>query len=155
MIGKYVLAALLTLGLASPSLAAGSSSTSTPKKSVSTFDIAEKAVKAGDYKRAIPILKQVVALNPRDADAWNYLGFSHRNLKRFDAAFAAYEKALAINPNHLGANEYLGELYLQTEDLAKAQVQLEKLDGLCTSGCQEFDDLRQAIKVYAENRKKG
>ena len=65
-----------------------------------------------------------------------------------DQALDAYQKALAIDPEHLGANEYLGELYLQTGDLAKAKERLETLDDVCIFGCDEFDDLKQAIKAY-------
>ena len=60
----------------------------------------------------------------------------------------AYKKALAIDPDHRGANEYLGELYLQTGDLAKARVRLDKLDGICFFGCEEYDDLKRAIKAF-------
>ena len=82
------------------------------------------------------------------ADAWNYLGLSNRKLKKFDKALNAYQKALAIDPNHRGANEYLGELYLQTNDLANARKRLIKLDDICTFGCEEYDDLKDAIAAY-------
>ena len=52
-------------------------------------------------------------------------------------ALPAYNKALAIDPKHRGANEYLGELYLQLGDLAKAEERLEKLDDICFYGCGE------------------
>ena len=148
MIGKYLLAAVLTLGLSSQSLAAGSGSTSTPKKSVSPFDIAEKAVKAGDYKRAIPLLEKVVARNPSHPDALNYLGFSHRQVGDNDIALGYYKKVLAVNPDHRGANEYLGELYLIEGKLDLAKKQLAKLDKICFFGCEEFDDLKIAINTY-------
>ena len=147
MLIRYVLAFVLTVGLASASLAAGTSSSSTPPKPSKLVD-AEKAIKAGDYDHAIGLLQKMVASDSQNADAWNYIGFSHRNLKRFDQALGAYQKALAINPEHLGANEYLGELYLQTGDLAKAKERLDKLDDICLFGCDEFDDLKQAIKAY-------
>jgi tetratricopeptide (TPR) repeat protein len=90
----------------------------------------------------------VVAAKPSNADAWNYLGFSNRKLKKFDLALSAYQKALAIDPNHRGANEYLGELYLQTDNLEKARERLKKLDDICYFGCDEFDDLKAAIIAY-------
>jgi len=58
---------------------------------------------------------------------------------------------LAIDPEHRGANEYLGELYLQTNDLAKAKERLNKLDDICYFGCEEFDDLKSAIAAYENN----
>ena len=144
---KYVLACVLTLGLVFPAMAAGTSSKSTKRKA-GDYELGVKAVKAANYEKAIKRLSKVVSAKPGNADAWNYLGFSQRKLKRFDQALGAYQKALAIDPNHRGANEYLGELYLQTGDLAKAKERLKKLDDVCTFGCGEFDDLKQAIKAY-------
>ncbi len=148
MLIRYVLAAVLTFGLVSQAMAAGSSSKSTPRKA-GDYELGVKAVKAANYGKAIKLLSKVVAAKPGNADAWNYIGFSHRKLKKFDQAMSAYQKALAIDPDHRGANEYLGELYLQTGDLAKAKERLKKLDDVCTFGCEEFDDLKAAIKAYA------
>ena len=149
MMIRYLLAFVLTVGLGSAAMAAGSTSPSKPSK----LQVAEKAIKAGNYNRAIELLQKVVASESQNADAWNYLGFSQRKLKRFDQALSAYQKALAIDPEHRGANEYLGELYLQTGDLAKAKERLKKLDDVCTFGCEEFDDLKQAIKAYEASHK--
>ncbi len=146
---RYLLAFVLTVGLVSAAMAVGSTSSSKPSK----LQVAEKAMKAGNYDRAIKLLQKVVAGDSQNADAWNDLGFSQRKLKKFDQALGAYQKALAIDPEHRGANEYLGELYLQTGDLAKAKERLKKLDDVCTFGCEEFDDLKQAIKAYEESNK--
>jgi tetratricopeptide (TPR) repeat protein len=69
------------------------------------------------------------------------------------ASSAAYQKALAINPDHRGANEYLGELYLKTGDLEKARERLSKLQNLCPGGCEEYDDLKKAVGAYQAARK--
>ena len=142
---RYLLAFVLTVGMGSAAMAAGSSSSSSKPSELAD---AENAIEAGDYDRAIGLLQTVIASDSRNADAWNFLGFSQRNLKRLDQALGAYQKALAIDPEHLGANEYLGELYLQTDDLAKAKERLKILDDACIFGCEEFDDLKQAIKAY-------
>lgn len=144
------LALALAFGTAGSALAAGSSSSSTPKSSA--YDDGVAAVKSGDFKRAISLFQKVVAKDSRNADAWNWIGFSQRNLGHFDRSLAAYEKALAIDPGHRGALEYLGELYLQTGKLDKARAQLERLDKACLLGCEEFDDLKKAIKRYASNQ---
>jgi len=149
MLTKYVFAVVMSFVLASTTMAAGTSSTSTKKDSY--YDQGVKAVKSANYKEAVMLFNKVVASEPTDADAWNYLGFSHRKLKKFDRALSAYQKALAIDPEHRGANEYLGELYLQTNDLAKAKERLNKLDDICTFGCEEFDDLKSAIAAYENN----
>ncbi len=152
MIMKSVLAIILSVSMASAVLAAGAPSPSQPQ-APTDYDLGVKAVKAGDYARALSLLQKVVSANPRDANAWNFIGFSHRKLNRFDQALAAYKKALAIKPDHRGANEYLGELYLQTGDPAKAKERLKVLDSACFFGCEEFDDLKAAIASYESRRK--
>ncbi len=156
--GKSLFVAVFALALASPAMAAGSSSSSRPPAApsarTSDYDSGVKAVKAGDYQRALDLLHKVVQAEPRNADAWNYIGFSERNLGRFDPSLAAYQKALAINPNHVGANEYLGELYLKLGDPEKARQQLAKLQSVCPSGCPEYNDLKKAVDAYQTAQKK-
>ncbi len=60
----------------------------------------------------------------------------------------AYQKALAIKPDHRGANEYIGELYLETGKPAKARERLKVLDSACFFGCEEYDELKAAIAAY-------
>lgn len=116
------------------------------------FQKAEYLVKGEKYEEAIPLLQKVVADNPRDADAWNYLGFCSRKLGKKEDALGYYQKALAVNPKHKGAHEYLGELYLQMNDLAKAEEQLAILKGLCPGGCEELEDLEADIADYKASR---
>jgi hypothetical protein len=59
-----------------------------------------------------------------------------------------YQRALAINPDHKGAHEYLGELYLMVHDSASADGQLAELTRLCPDGCEEKDVLTKAIADY-------
>jgi len=151
MMNNLFLAIALTLALGSPAMAAGSRSTSrppAPSVQPSDYELGVRAVKAHDYQRALTLLQKVVRAEPRNADAWNYVGFSHRKLKEYDQSLAAYQKALAINPDHRGANEYLGELYLMTGEPGKAKNQLAKLQSLCPRGCEEYEDLKKAVEAY-------
>lgn len=147
MLVKYLMAIVMSFVMVSTAMAAGSSSSSTQRKA-GDYENGVKAVKAANYEKAIMLFNKVVAAKPSNADAWNYLGFSNRKLKNFDLALSAYQQALTIDPKHRGANEYLGELYLQTDNLAKARERLEKLDNICYFGCEEFDDLKAAIIAY-------
>ena len=151
----YILAAVLSLGLASAAMAAGSSSSSKKPEKTGNFEQGVAAVKAENYEGAIVLLQKVVAAEPENADAWNFIGFSHRKLNHLDLALPAYNKALAIDPEHRGANEYLGELYLRTGDLAKAEERLEKLDDICIFGCEEYKDLKAAIEAYKSGKVSG
>ena len=112
------------------------------------YEAAVKAVKAKQYTVAIGLLEKVVAANPNNADAFNNLGYSYRQLSDFQGSLRHYTKALSIDPSHRGANEYLGELYLKMGDLKKAEERLEKLDSLCFFGCEEYDLLKRSVDAY-------
>jgi len=144
------LAGVLPGGLAvDPAYAMGSSNDSDSKKAADpNYAAARQLVEDGKYADAIPLLEQVVAKDPKNADALNYLGYSNRKLGNTDAALTHYQAALALEPRHRGANEYLGELYLILGDLPKAEERLKVLDGACFFGCEEYTELKKAIAAY-------
>lgn len=82
-------------------------------------------------------------------DVLNYMGFASRRLGRFDEALAYYSEALAIDPAHLGANEYLGELYIQMGEIGLARRQMARLDELCAYGCAQREELARWIDAAA------
>jgi tetratricopeptide (TPR) repeat protein len=136
--------------VATPGLAAGTddgssdASDSTGASTGDAYDEAKAMVEAGNYVAALPALMTLTADDAKNADAWNLLGFTHRKLGEMEASSAAYLKVLTINPDHLGALEYQGELFLDTgkPDLAKAN--LARLQTLCGT-CEEAMDLEKAI----------
>jgi tetratricopeptide (TPR) repeat protein len=101
-------------------------------------------VKAKEWAAAIEELKPIIA-KVDNADAYNLYAFSLRNTGDYKQAFTFYGKALDFDTNHKGAREYLGELYVMTDNIPKANEQLAILEKLCPSGCEELDDLRKAI----------
>ena len=111
----------------------------------------QKLIEAENYQQAIDELQKALAESPDDADLLNLTAYSQRKLERFDDALVNYQKALAIEPDHLGANEYLGELYLQMGQLDKALERLRVLDDECFFGCDEYDELEAAIESYRAN----
>lgn len=136
----------LTLG-AGQALAIGGSDDSESTRNPD-YAQAVKLFEAGDYGGAIPLLQKSVASDSSNADAYNLLGFSHRKLGQVAAALALYGKALALEPEHRGANEYLGELYLELGHLDKARERLEVLDDACFFGCDEYRELKAKIAAY-------
>ncbi|MEP3244947.1 MAG: tetratricopeptide repeat protein [Sneathiella sp.] len=129
-----------------------SDSTSVSPAASAEFTQGRKQIENKDWSGAIQSFGIVVQKDPKNADAFNYLGYASRQLGDYPKAFSYYEQALAINPNHRGANEYIGEAYLQTGDLAKAEHHLSKLDDICTFGCAEYTMLKRAVADYKEKK---
>ncbi len=97
------------------------------------------------YAEAFAALERAQAAVGPHADVLNYMGFVSRRVGRLDTALGYYHQALALDPNHLGATEYLGELYIQMGDLNRARSQLARLDGLCAYGCAQREELARWI----------
>ena len=94
--------------------------------------------------QAISALLDVVDAAPGNADAYNLLGFASRKSGDLDRAWVFYDAALRINPNHLGALEYQGELFILQGDIAAAEANLVKLAAAC-GACAEYADLAAAL----------
>lgn len=147
----------------SPNLAhaAGGSSdndvTTSSKPSVNKkYRQAVRAVEAKDYRGAIVLLNQIIEEKPRHPDALNYLGYSHRKLGDYARGVTYYKKALSLDANHKGANEYLGQAYVELGNMAGAEAQLATLERICGVDCEEYWSLRKAIKdAKAGNAKQG
>lgn len=101
-------------------------------------------IKAKDFQAALAELRKLVDKHEH-ADVYNLLGFSLRKTGDYKNALTYYKKALDYDPDHKGAHEYLGELYVETNDMAKARQHLAILVKLCPQGCEEREDLEKAI----------
>jgi tetratricopeptide (TPR) repeat protein len=153
---KKLLSILTILILTSSTVfAAGSSSDSQPK--VSDYKKAVKLIKSakkyeGDgkndkakkkYKQAQKLLLKSNDKKPNNADTLNYLGFTTRKLGDFQNGEKYYLQGLAIEPNHIGINEYLGELYVVTNRMDLAKERLQILKGC---NCEEYSELKEIIE---------
>lgn len=102
-------------------------------------------INEGRYADALGSLREAaLALGPHP-DVLTYQGFANRKLHNYEVAVSFYSAALKLQPDHRGANEYLGEYYVETGQLARAKEQLVKLDGICRFGCEEAEELRRWI----------
>ncbi|MGC6536216.1 MAG: tetratricopeptide repeat protein [Candidatus Puniceispirillaceae bacterium] len=106
------------------------------------------ALAQNDYDTALNLLKPVLAADNTNADAWNFRGFALRKLQRYDEAQIAYERALAENPRHKGAMEYMGELFLTLDQPDRAKELLARLEKACYFTCPEKKQLSAAIAAY-------
>jgi tetratricopeptide (TPR) repeat protein len=104
-------------------------------------------IKAKDWKGATADLNGMLDNGVQHADVFNLLGFSLRNQGDMKSAQTYYAKALDYDPEHKGALEYQGEMFVKLGQFDKAQANLVKLAKLCPQGCEEREDLEEAIKT--------
>ena len=150
-----MLAALAFAASAGGAWAMGNDSQTTSAKPAAPTDYsrAKAMIEARSYKDAVPLLQQVVAKEPRNADAYNLLGYATRKSGNPQGSLQYYTSALQIDPKHLGANEYIGEAYLMLDKPQQAEQQLARLDQLCMFGCVEYRTLKAAIADYKAGKK--
>jgi tetratricopeptide (TPR) repeat protein len=108
-------------------------------------------IAAKRWSAAIEELKRVNA--PENADWNNLMGYSHRKAAAPDlpAAERYYEAALRLQPQHRGALEYSGELFLMRGDLPRAEERLAQLNKVCRLPCEEYTDLKNAVSRFKAN----
>ena len=128
-------------------------STQTADQIIKLYELAEKHIDNQSYNKSLKLLKKLIKredLGTKRADIYNLLGFSYRKLENpdLDKSFAAYMMAIEIDPSHLGAHEYLGELYLMRDQKDKAVIILKKLYQLAGSNTEEYRELKIAIDDY-------
>ena len=156
MIKKIFFTLILSCFLTANVFSAGSSDSGSSKtktnydKAVSHIKLAKKYEKKGKtekankrYEKALKLLTKSNIEKPNNADTLNYLGFTTRKLGDFSNGEKFYLEGLAIEPNHRGINEYLGELYVATNRINLAK---ERLDVLKTCNCEEYSELKEVIE---------
>jgi tetratricopeptide (TPR) repeat protein len=134
-----------------PATKAASAAAVTPaagQKAGEAYAKGKALVAAKEWADAVIALEEADKAQPNNADTNNLLGFSNRKLGKLDVSLAYYKKALTVDPKHLGAHEYLGELYLMMKDPAKAKTELATLSTLCGVKCEQYLDLKKAIAAY-------
>ena len=117
------------------------------QKTNPTYAGAKALVKSKNFDKAVVMLEELLKdkKNANNPDVLNDYAFSLRNLKQFDKAEKFYLAALKIDPKHIGANEYLGELYLQTKRPEQAKKILEILKNC---NCEEYKELKEQVEKY-------
>ena len=153
---KIILSLSMLLLITGNVLAAGSSSSDDSTKIKSNYEKAVTHIKAAKKherkgniekanKRYVKAQKLLIKSNekkPSKADTLNYLGFTTRKLGDFENGEKYYLQGLAIDPNHKGINEYLGELYVATK---RHNLAIERLEVLKGCNCKEYEELKAII----------
>ena len=152
---KRILAIMLLTLFTTNSFSAGSESSSTSKvksnydKAVEAIKFAKKYEEKGKlekakkrYAKAQKLLLKSNKEKPNKADTLNYLGFTTRKLGDYENGEKYYLLGLDIKPDHIGINEYLGELYVATNRLDLAKERLKILE---SCNCKEYNQLKEII----------
>jgi Tfp pilus assembly protein PilF len=155
----HVLSGLRTVGIALALAAASGAVAAAPNvvaapasgPAADAATRARAAIERKDWPAAQRELRDWLAREPRSADAHNLMGFALRKQGELAESKKHYDEALRLDPKHLGAHEYLGELYLTMGQPENAEKLLAALEKLCGRGCEEYQDLARAI---AEQRKR-
>jgi tetratricopeptide (TPR) repeat protein len=112
------------------------------------YSTAVRLIHHEKYADALPYLDRALSEKPNNADVLNYFGYTHRMLGNYPTSLDFYQRALARDPDHKGAHEYMGELFLKMHQLDQAKAQLAELIRLCPDDCDEKDVLTKAIGDY-------
>ena len=147
-----VAALLVAAGLAQAAGGGGGGGGDEAHQRAPSYERGVQAIKAGHYSEAIALLEAYVLQARDDADGHNWLAYAYRKTGQLEPAFTHYERALAIDPQHLGAHEYIGEAYLMAGQPAQAEHHLRKLESLCPTGCEQREDLDRAIAAYRNGK---
>ena len=150
---KIITVLLFLITFTNNSFAAGNSSSSDSKsdytKAHNLIKSAKKYEKKGKTEKAIKRYEKAQKLliksnekKPLQADTLNYLGFTTRKLGDYENGEKYYLLGLEIKPDHVGINEYLGELYVATNRIDLAKDRLKVLE---SCNCDEYDDLKEII----------
>ena len=110
-------------------------------KKLEEKDKVEKAKKL--YLKAYDKFEKAYNKDKKNADILNYLGYTLRKTGNLEQAETYYLKGLELDSKHLGINEYLGELYVQTNRIELAKKRLEVLSGC---NCEEYEELKELIE---------
>ena len=110
----------------------------------------QAAVARSDWSSARDLARASVEKSPQNADYHNLYAYALRmgDKPEMDLVFRHYNEALRLDPKHRGAHEYIGEAYLLTNNLPKAEEHLAALDKLCFFPCEEYTELKEKVAEY-------
>lgn len=127
-------------------------STESDPEIAARLEEAVRLIEAEEFAEALPVLERLIFELPASADVYNMLGFAYRKTGDLEKSAPAYKRALYLKPDHLGALEYQGELFLLQGNVEAAERNLTLIEEHCAFPCEERDELAEAIAAWkAEN----
>lgn len=80
-----------------------------------------------NFDKARLELKNVLKIDPKNAEAYYTIGLIEERERNWSKAFANYSQAVEVMPTHAAAKARLGKFYLVSGDITKAQEVAEEL----------------------------
>jgi tetratricopeptide (TPR) repeat protein len=109
------------------------------------YRAARALVLDGKYKEGLAAFQALG--HDESAEVANYIGYTNRKLGNYELARVWYEKALAIDPNHVRTWQYYGMWHVEQGNMLKAGDFLEKIRLICGGiACQEYQDLKAGME---------
>lgn len=150
----FIFTCLMMLSLTLPVAAEEAKGGNVPFRADSGLITAEYYLATGKFTQALSVLKGVLDRHPQNADAFAYQGYAWQNLGDMKKAEESYTRALGIDPTHLGAQKYMGNIHLSKNDMARAMESLQALRITCgVGGCEELDEMESDINRYKKSEK--
>ncbi len=100
------------------------------------------------FEDAIPVFEQAAVADPKNAQAFAYLGFSHQQTDNLPEAKKYFGIALSIDPDEVRALNWGGQTDLSSEDLESAEKKLDRLSRICGGSCSEYRELSAAVDNF-------
>ncbi len=148
MIRIFIFTLLFSTSIFAASTESTDTNASASDQVIKLYDKAYELVYAEKFDKSLKLLKKIAKrddLGEMKADVYNLLGFSYRKNDNpdLDKALESYKIALEANPEHAGAHEYLGELYLKMGDKFMAEEMLSKLETIAGTSSDEYKKQNQ------------
>ena len=146
---KNLLLTILLSFIVSTSFSAGTD-TGSETNYGKDYKSAVKLIKKKKYDNAIEKLMDLVDVSSSDftkADVFNEIGFAFRKSNDLDNASKYYIMALREDPNHLGALQYQGEMFVDLGQKDNALTNLNKLKELVGEKNSYYKELNLYIST--------
>ena len=100
---------------------------------------------SGKFEQAADVLETALAVDPRNRWAFVDLARVAEKQHLYGKAIRMTNRALLIEPNDPDAIAVQGEAMVELGAVARAQANLQKLQGICRQGCPQVAQLSAAI----------
>lgn len=84
------------------------------------FDRGMELYNQGNYTKALLEFKNVIQIDPKDADAYFMFGLLEEKEENWRKAFSLFFRAVELNPKHQDAQVHLGTIYVLAGETEKA-----------------------------------